>query len=120
MSDDGVERLRADGERLARKAFPRLRRSNFELKILAGCSAPRRNPAAVLVTAGVTREMCVCARAQTGHEKMLDGDSAGAVERYTQALIAAPTGPLAHVLLADRAAAYTKLDKHTDAFADAL
>ena len=61
----------------------------------------------------------LCAH-ETGNEKMLDGDYAGAVERYTQALDAAPSGPQAPVLLANRAAAYTKLDKHADALADAL
>ena len=55
-----------------------------------------------------------------GNDLLREGDVEGAVSRYSDAIDAAPTGVQAHVLYANRAAAYTRLGKHEQALADAL
>ncbi len=53
-----------------------------------------------------------------GNDLLREGDVEGAVSRYSAAIDAAPTGVQAHVLHANRAAAYTRLGKHEQALED--
>ncbi len=55
-----------------------------------------------------------------GNYLLREGDVEGAVSRYSAAIDAAPTGVQAHVLHANRAAAYTRLGKHEQALEDGL
>jgi hypothetical protein len=55
-----------------------------------------------------------------GNDRLREGDVEGAVSHYSAAIDAAPTGVQAHVLHANRAAAYTRLGKHEQALADGL
>jgi hypothetical protein len=54
------------------------------------------------------------------NERLRDGSVDEAIALYTAAITAAPTGSQAHVLFANRAAALSRQDKHSDALADAL
>ena len=57
--------------------------------------------------------------ARPGNEQMHAGAFAAAVELYTQAIAVAQPSDQVHLLYANRAAAYEKLDKHAEALEDA-
>jgi hypothetical protein len=57
-------------------------------------------------------------RCDAGNDRLREGRIDEAVELYTRAIDANPSGSQAHVLFANRAAALTRIGKHAEALED--